>query len=151
MYSIFSSGWLTKLASLFGKTKWQQRYLLANNTTSGTVTDIADLRFSNLEIGKTYRIYGQLDCIFASDPSSGTLRSYHDGQVLATVSTKGTTVGGNDRGTVSMQSAPFVATTTTVTTDYVSDGTTIISAAVSNPTFLVLEELPNHEQTTDWT
>lgn len=130
------------------KTLYKKKILTSSiDLTNSSSTDIADLRFINLEIGKIYRVYGQADVVSGTGPGAGTLTILHDGAEITEFTGKVTTDGGNDRQKSGFNSAPFVATTTTVTADYSTNNQAVL---VNTGTFVVLEELPNHEETTQW-
>jgi len=132
------------------KTKWQRKVLAAPHTTNNTVPS---LTFNNLEPGKTYGIKAQIHHLCAANSSSQ----------LSFVNGSGGTVGAVQQDPESAASTRmrmgwsgiFIATDTTLTSDYVSstpgqcqlegDGTLLWS------TWVLLEELPLHEQTSQWT
>jgi hypothetical protein len=131
--------------SEYTKTKWQKKTNIVQYLSNQV--DIPSLRFSNLTLGKTYRVTMQMSII--NGDSSGQVDAIHNGLVIATVTNKTTITGNNDRS-INGTSALFVATATTLTFNY-----TEFDAAAqldgNADTFVILEELPNHEETTQWT
>ena len=151
MLKIFSTEWLAALISkgslvttTTSKTKWQRR----NNAVQYTANqaDIPSLRLSNLTVGKTYRLSMQISII--NGDAAGQVDAFHNGSVIATVSSKTTSVNNNDR-IIAGTSSIFTATATTVTFNYIEFD--IAAQLDVADTFVILEELPNHEVTTDWT
>lgn len=127
-------------------TKYQKK-TLTTNITSGNV---ADLAFNNLEPGKTYRLSvkasGYLENNNWRDVS---LNMAHNGANILRLR-GGSASTGNGLPWGDGGSVVFTATATTITATFVSanvSGTTYVEA---NATFAILEELPNHEQTTRW-
>lgn len=122
-----------------GYTKWQTKNLSADTTATGTVSSLS---FNNLEIGKTYR---------------ATL-STHPTQSTGTVS-RYSFINGTKIGELSFYAAGahaksivFVSISTTLTID-ASSNDYGLSAKTSTDerTCLILEELPQHIQTNQWT
>jgi hypothetical protein len=134
----------TETLSEYTKTKFQEKTLLANKTTVGA---IPDLTFSNLTIGKTYRISAQYNISF-----NGAATDY------ISITTSGAAVLSlsyfrwDTSGFVSTQryspSYVFVALTSTLTLSLTgnTNSQTLTAGAKA-----VLEELPNHEETSQWT
>lgn len=121
------------------KTKWQKKIMTTANTPS-------QMNFSNLELGKTYRLslhaYMQVD----GSESAIELSATHNGGYLTRLQINGGTAAdiASEKGT----SIIFVATGTTVTFSQASvGGNPTISANITHAT---LEELPLHEQTSQW-
>ena len=115
---------------------------------SGTTVDITNLTFNNLEIGKVYRIGGNMfteqtsgqdgNLSFHSAASGGGTRL---GQVGISANS---TTGGNFSRSINIL---FVATSTVMVSRInVANGGTLTTA-----TFVTLEELPYYESTTKWT
>ena len=137
--------------------KYQKKQVQALTTTTGLLGDLA---FQNLEIGKTYKLTFQL---FGQWLSAGA-------QTLARVKIEFATAPFNliqqvainiadNNGTTEVQStavAIFEAESTQI--NFNADlgwnsnvrilGDTFAGA---NATYAILEELPNHVETTDWT
>lgn len=127
------------------------------NTLSGDITadtnDIASLRFSNLEIGKTYRLNIHMMAINGDNPS--ILFARHVGYEMGTLirhQSKSASIGPDDR-TAESSEIIFEATSTSITFDWSENtGTTTLEGNdTTEQTFVMLEELPNHEVTTQWT
>lgn len=129
--------------------KWQKKTLSSNQTSTGVVSD---LTFNNLEIGKTYRIGGQLSILGLSS-SVNSKESRID---IDNGSTRIIRTGGNsgDTGTYIFPIAlntVFIASDTTLTVDVTSLVNTYMSANTTEDSYMILEELPLHEQTSQWT
>jgi len=132
-----------------GQTKWARHDLL----TSVSVTDPsnADLLFSNLTIGKTYKISVSADMTV---PDSGgtdycAVETYHGGtKVMSTLNLVGGSSGASQYVSAGA-SAIFVATTTTLTFLITVVGTAEVREDGTG-TWAILEELPQHAITTDW-
>ena len=130
----------------------QTRILSSNITELNTV--VSALGFSNLEIGKTYRVTMQA-AIQANDGNNVALSAVHDGNIICAVEYE------NDAGTGSDNmragtSKVFTATATTVlfqTSGMVGGGAAdaLLGDGTLARTFTQLEELTNHEVTTKWT
>lgn len=131
--------------------KWQQKFLSGDVTFN---TTLGDLTFNNLEIGKTYRV--NLHAFMGDNQGSNsgiTLSVVHDGNTLAAATHTSDDATGPSNSGYDVTTAPFVATATTVT--FVSTGMggtdTIFGTGDASETNAVLEELPNHVETTQWT
>lgn len=122
-----------------GYTKWQRKNLSADTTATGTVSSLS---FNNLEIGKTYR---------------ATL-STHPTQSTGTVS-RYSFINGTKIGELSFYAAGahaksivFVSISTTLTIDAASNDYGLSAkTSTDERTCLILEELPQHIQTNQWT
>ena len=108
---------------------------------------------NNLEIGKTYRIYGQ---IALSNTSAGI----DNVQVVFDYVTSGdiVAIANPSLGTsgfliTSFDSPPFVATESSIKANVasLSAGNSIVGSGAINRTYVVIEELPNHQVTTQFT
>lgn len=122
--------------------KWQRKDLVGAVSAASTVSS---LTFNNLEIGKTYRVGGKL-----FPQGSGAINfqiSFDDG--ITTGLYQWMTV--KDVSGAEEDNQPvyfiFTATTTTMRTYCVSYS----NGSMSGQSHLILEELPNHTETTDWT
>lgn len=122
-----------------------------NSDITATDTNIADLRFINLEIGKTYRLTFKAALAFLGNAAS-EIHAIHNGNVLIRFDANGTgtTVGEQTPGA----SVVFQATATSITF------TTIGAISADNrvegdgtlaQTWSMLEELPHHVATVQWT
>ena len=129
-------------------TKYQVKYLPSDVTTD--TTDISTIRFENMEIGKLYRVKMR-PRIAVSSNSSAKLIANHDGAVIA-VYLNGTPSEATDlRSEGLSESPPFVATATTVTFDFAENASaTLEGNGSARETWVMLEELPSHVQTTQW-
>ena len=128
------------------KNKWQRRSLVTS--LSAPDSDIAELRFINLVVGKTYKVSFQayLRITTALANSSVQLLAKHNSINLANVYLQ---VDDNDE-IVAGNSAIFTATTTTLEFEFTETGTGSLTA--SGFTWSQIEELNNYEsETTDFT
>ena len=129
------------------QTKCQTKYLSANVNTNTTLTD---LTFSNLTIGKKYRVYFSGLLTPSSDSSIGVL-VLHNG---ATVTNQ---VCGNNVGVSQCKStsvADFTASTTTLTFDtdgFANTSQILFGNGAANFTFARLCQLPDtYVDTDEW-
>ena len=149
---IFSSGWLAELVGkseiqAVTKTKWQKRFLLSNITAN--TPDIVNLKFNNLIVGKTYRITCQVSVI--SGAQNGRVTAYNGATILAQTQNQTDGTGPSDRF-VQTFTTIFVASDVTVTFDFTENTVnTLEGDGTAFTTWSMLEELPNHEATTQWT
>lgn len=129
------------------KTKYQKKFLTANVTTSAAVTDLS---FNNLELGKTYRLTARMQGEFTANNGTTQLLWTNDGNTVGKVS-----YFSNEVITASItlsNSFVFIATSTTLVCNSLAAGTYLIAGNnTSDETFAMLEELPLHEQTSQWT
>lgn len=133
------------------KTLYRTKFLSSNIDVTNTTANVPDLQFNNLEIGKTYKITGQIDIVSGGAGSvtgSGKLTVTHNGVQVLVQQSKAELNGANDRQQSGANSYIFTATATTTNVTFQGFGQGILIA--SNQTFLTLEELPNHEETTQW-
>ena len=136
----------------FTKTKTQTKILASDIVELNTT--IAALTFNNLVIGKKYKVWLQ-GAISSPDANNVTFSANHDGSVLCMIENEGANTS-DDNARVGTSSPPFIATANTVT--FVTAGMVIGGSAdilagngTLAETFVVIEELPNHEITTDFT
>ena len=114
-------------------------------------TDISDLKFNNLEIGKTYRITVHARTT-NTDVSDSTLKAIHDSATLVNTEWTMATADGFD-DVVIMQSVNviFEATATTLSFDFNESTNSVLQGNGSTEeTFVMLEELNDYATTTDW-
>lgn len=140
----FSTSWLTKLigtteVQTVTKTKWQQKYLAGNTSSAGILTA---LTFNNLTIGKTYRVGLHVDF---QGTGAKRIDIYNGATQLTRLEMSG---GSSELNTFT--SKIFVATATTVTFDFAVASSQLQGSDLTS-TSAILEELPNHELTTQWT
>lgn len=135
---------------------YQEKFLTVDLTAN--TSDIADLRFSNLEIGKTYRVTAYLNCKFLTSTGNGVFLIVRNdtgnpGMKLQVGFAQNTSGTGDEMQGIFGGSTVFVATTTTMTCDaIVASGASMESSAtLNNTTRVLLEELPGHSVTTQWT
>lgn len=134
---------MSTIPTTFFKTKWQIKFNTVQYTSNQT--DIPSMRFSNLEVGKTYRL--TMSASIINGDASGELRAMHDSSVIAVFSNKSPSLNNNDRG-IGGSSRIFTATATSLTFDYVEFDT---AAQLDNTnTWAIIEELSNHELTSEW-
>jgi hypothetical protein len=139
---IFSTDWLASLISkgslvttTTSKTKWQRKVMSLSNTPS-------QLNFNGLEIGKTYRL--SFIVIFTGCAVGADLR------FSASFGTDGILYADDNVGGGEYRfyfEKTFVADASTVVFAEGSGGTRTLAVG----TWSYLEELPNHEITTQWT
>jgi len=98
---------------LGGSPRKYQTKILPSDVTSNT-SDIASMRFENLEIGKSYKVVGQ--ALFQSRGGDDTIVSIeHDGQIIArTIHENNTDGSGGDGHQNGFSSPIFKATATTI-------------------------------------
>jgi hypothetical protein len=130
--------------SQYTKTKWQRKTLPVSVNTSGP---IAAYTYNNLSVGNTYKL--TIHSNFSLPPSgftSARLDFTHNAALLIS-SRADMTDPGNAHNNVNGTSIVFVATGTTLTASFDQLGGGQLNGLSS---FTILEELPNHEQTTQW-
>ncbi len=128
------------------KIKWQKKSLITQVITNQTVTELS---FSNLEIGKTYRLSGQLDYGTQAGDYSIMHTTFTCGGTVVFLSQQGTrtSVGwGGDHPRPLSSTFTADGTDLTCVTSLHNDGT-----LRTGSTFVILEEVANPEITTDWT
>ena len=137
-------------ASLLVNTKWQKKVLSA--TLSASATDIASLRFSNLEIGKTYKLsmnaYHRILGTNASEESRLTAK--HNGSIILYAEYRDDDKDSSEGRSVQHTKTIFTAAATTVTFDYYENGICELQGIQNAYTYAILEELPNHEEVSIW-
>ncbi len=122
--------------------KYQVNYLSSNITADNS--DISDLKFENLTVGKHYRVTGQ--ATFTASSEYGELTANHDGAVLFRIASPVTNVTPVNRSSAG-SSRIFMATTSTVTFAFDENAATnLIGDGTSNNTFVMLEELNNYQE-----
>jgi hypothetical protein len=132
------------------KTKWQVRILPSH--ISGNTTDISSLRFINLVVGRTYKLSMQMDTSLPNNTfRTATLAAIHNGVTIAKVRS-GSASTGNEVNYGMGTTVNFTASATTLTfnASFINPGF-ILGDGTRAATFVMLEELPNHEETTQWT
>lgn len=129
------------------KTKWQRKVLESNVTTD--INPIPSLTFNNLELGKTYRCSLTVN-VYSTVSDTAIIYAVHDGADIEQYAFIG---NGND-GDKSTLVFIFIATNTSLTFRSASVGAGTVFYGTGVPwssTHVVLEELPLHEQTNQWT
>jgi hypothetical protein len=135
----------TQNLSAYTKTKWQRKILSSNISSAG---DIASLMLNNLTIGRLYRlrIHVRFEVIGNVDASV----TANCGSEIVGFCKASQSSGNVNMTTGSM--VEFTATSNTVIFTAASAGVfTIVGTSLLNGTYVTLEELPNHEPTTQWT
>ena len=129
------------------KTKCQTKYLSAQVSTSGTMSD---LTFNNISTGKRYRLYTK--GVFLNQSGvEGVISIIHDSNTISTLYS-------SDYNTTPLKTSStsdlisFVATNTSITFSATSDGNSRIAGnGTRNNTFAELCELPDtYVETTEW-
>jgi hypothetical protein len=128
-----------------------QRKILTSSIT-GNVADVADLRFNNLEVGKKYRLTGQVNAVPGGVGDAGLKFETSGGTVIGvsgSFNNGGSTVGNGYFGV----NIVFEAIDTVLISRAIvqSGGVRIGGYNNADGTFLILEELPNHVETSKWT
>ena len=137
-------------ASLLQKTKYQFKKLASNKMTSGGGSQaLTDLSFSNLEVGKTYKLTAQ-----ASMTVHGTSATEYVGVSWNTPPVDLYLLNRADTGPdvivqVTGSSIIFTATATTLNATGIFGGANDNTLGAAS-TFAILEELTNHEPVTTW-
>lgn len=136
--SIFSGEFLTKLKTVFGKTEWQQKRLTSD---SAGIAIASDLNFENLTIGKTYKLTINIYGTSNTDVSAYN-NNTDSGYIIARARFDGDT---------SYQSGVGVFTATSSSIRVKNNANTTLFGGIFDDgslTNAILEELPNHEETT---
>jgi hypothetical protein len=132
------------------KTKYQRNLL--SGDISSTNTDIASLKFSNLTVGNTYRVFyqGYLDTSGSETGADYVLIDiYHDGVRKGGASSYRNGTQDEQRSATHSTEAIFVATTTTVNFRATIGGSGKMLIA-NDYSYTIIEELPRHEITTEF-
>ena len=135
---------VTEYVETATKTKIQTKILQTTVSASGNI-----FTFNNLEVGKIYRYTGQFKCNGLDDASTATINIANGAQILPQLFIYDRGPGSSfNSSDILTTSKVFTATSTTLTFDFVEAGTCQVTQTDS---FIDLEELPNHEETTQWT
>ncbi|OQW46486.1 MAG: hypothetical protein A4S09_16345 [Proteobacteria bacterium SG_bin7] len=125
-----------------------QTKTLPSNISVNT-SDITSLRFNSLQVGKRYRVTAQVSVV-AGD-NAGRFLAHHNGNTILRVENQPTGAGPNARF-VQTGVAVFTATASTVVFSFtVLSVATLEGSGAFDTTWVMLEELPQHEPTTQWT
>ena len=129
----FSTNGSSEVTSVWtgDKTLWQKKVMTTANTPS-------QMNFNGLGVGKTYRLTVYFHVSVANYRN---LYATNGGTIIQINQSTGLIVGTEYS---EIASTVFVASETTVV--FTQSGDSALTAAHS-----ILEELPNHEQVTDWT
>jgi len=127
--------------------EWQTKELLADVTSA--TTDIGDLRFTGLEVGKTYRLDMLVLWVAVSGDAEVFLDALNDGNILYQARFRNGGSNHRDCSTISVTftaAAPVLSFAVSAVT-----GTVYLGGADSNTrTRMTLTELPNHKKTNKW-
>lgn len=126
-----------------GYTKWQKKELLSSFSGTGTVTGMS---FSNLEIGKTYKVKGYIRI------TSGANAVMEGDYVCNSLKVAGFYSGGGTGSNMYYNfDGIFTAGATSLTLTMSSNGNGVYgSSDPNNRSWATLEELPQHIQTNQW-
>lgn len=134
------------------ETKWQRKDLTSAFTTTGEVTDVT---FNNLTIGNTYNVSGKVKVESVSSTTSqqrAIVKIVNGGDIVVLefrYDASSQTKFIQDHQSFSMT---FIATNTKLHMNM--DTRILLNLGAGSPsayTFMLLEELPNHTETTDFT
>jgi hypothetical protein len=131
------------IAKGYSPNKFSTKYLSADVTTN--ITDIADLRFTNLIVGKTYRatLHTRMNMI---DGDAAGMRANHDGNLILIGNVDLGAAATDDGDFWATTSGLFVATTNTLTFDTLSlTSSFVYGDGTNSETHVVLEELNDYE------
>jgi len=130
--------------------KWQKKALTSDENTDQT---LSDMTFSNLTVGKTYRlsVQAQFSLTGNSSTSLALIDITHNSAVIGRIQARTDSYSGNDdrRFTIGW-SFPFVAAASTLTFEYNQGTTNDTVEGSGGATFAILEELPTHVETSEW-
>lgn len=126
--------------------KWQRKGLPSNYITDGA-SNIADLTFNNLEIGKTYRVSGMIYGVHSDGTGDFNVLSLKQGATVVSVWDISVPGGGAGVSLRNGINAVFTATDTTL----IAESNLDTNAYFAANTFLILEEVQYHAETTDFT
>ena len=131
------------IAKGYSPNKFSTKYLSADVTTN--ITDIADLRFTNLIVGKTYRatLHARM---YITDGDAAVMQANHDGNLILITSVDLGAAATDDGDFRVTPSGLFVATTNTLTFDTLSlTFSYVYGDGTNSETHVVLEELNDYE------
>lgn len=127
--------------------KWQRKDLSTDKTAN---TDpLSELSFNGLSISKTYKIYVQGHVNTLAAPTISRLEIHHDGSLIAWDQSEIATSGERYAHTLSVI---FLATTTSIVVKWFeATGQAVLEGTIANACYSIIEELPYHLVTTDFT
>jgi hypothetical protein len=128
--------------SVYTKTKYQEKTQVS---TTATVGVLPDLSFSNLVIGKTYRVSANINAQWSATAAVVMSLTFTNGSTVKQVNIGGNHNSGNWNS--SAQVFIFVAQSTSIATALTASASTSLRGG----SYVTLEELPNHEATSIWT
>jgi hypothetical protein len=128
--------------SVYTKTKYQEKTQVS---TTATVGVLPDLSFSNLVIGKTYRVSANINAQWSATAAVVMSLKFTNGSTVKQVNIGGNHNSGNWNS--SAQVFIFVAQSTSLATALTASASTSLRGG----SYVTLEELPNHEATSIWT
>lgn len=130
------------------QTKWQKKEI------SSTInSDTTFITFNNLVVGKTYKLYHHFSMLLNAVPNQLNIKVNHDGGILFRTIAQ-IDHDNIDRRVVINGAHIFTATNTTLGFETEgASGNAVIEDSLfgENPSFAIIEELPNHVETTDFT
>jgi hypothetical protein len=137
---------VTEYVETATKVKYQRKSFVGPSSTDGI-----KIQFNNLEIGKTYRVTGFAEIFLNNDGSNVSVLFNNGVTQIAKVRWDGPIVdfGNALTGMTGSITEVFIATDTVFTV--VTSNFAGIATRVLEQTNATLEELPNHEETTQWT
>jgi hypothetical protein len=132
---------VTEYVETTTKVKWQRKSFVGPSSTDGI-----KIQFNNLEIGKTYRISGNAS-ILENDGTTQQVTFYNGSNSIMSIKYDGysTANEGIDAGNLEI----FTATDATFTVE--AENFASQPGRILYYVNATLEELPNHEVTTQWT
>lgn len=125
-------------------TQFRTKLLTADRTTTGVMTDLS----YTLEAGKTYRITGQFLCRNPAAVSTLIVDVKDGATVIASLTYNESTNVDSSIVVTTIRTMVGTALTFDVTTN--SNTSTVRGNNTLNRTFVIVEELPNHEVTVAW-
>jgi hypothetical protein len=122
--------------------KYQKKKLTADVTSDNT--DIADLRFENLTIGKVYKVTALPRIQTNGSGHNVNFNIEHDGSEVATATVINDTNGNHTFDIAAIITA--TASTVTFSCDSVATGDAIQGNDTFSETFVMIEELNNYQE-----
>ena len=127
------------------KTKWQKKTYTGSITAA--TSGISELAFSNLTIGKTYKITLSAEILVSGNSSTEQMgiQVVNNSNIVARLESRHDQGTADNKGLMASSVGIFKATAATLTTSVDKAGT----GTVVNPK-VFLEELPDHEEVSVW-
>lgn len=139
---LLSANFLSKLKGLFGITYWQRKTVSVSANQTGDI-----ITFNNLTLGATYRATAYMHLIDVEGSAENATFNFKNGSTL--VSTPNLVFNPSEANTKSL-TVVEVFTADDVAATLIGNLSVNDYSSTSKMT-IILEELPNHEQTTAWT